>query len=210
MKELDWTDEDEPKKKRGIPKWLWIGCGVGCLGVVVLGALAGVLGVGFVKSATDPEKQWPRLQQVLHFEERPQNLELTYGQKIFGFQQYMLMDEEGGVMGTLQRFGGESAQFDKSFDPDFKPIPGLEMGAPQDAELVEVSVQGRKVRALRYSRISPEPEIEGGAGPGIRIDLTREGGDPRMIDMRRLGTKEPLTQEEIDAFLAPFDVWHEG
>ena len=66
--EADWLDEEEaPPKKRGFKKWLLLGCGCGCLVMVLAGVTVGVL---FMRAA-DPERQWPRIEALLPFDERP-------------------------------------------------------------------------------------------------------------------------------------------
>jgi len=202
MTEIDWNEESEPRKKRGIPKWVWIGCGVGCLGVLLIVAVMAFFGVRFVQQGTDPEVQWPKLEQVVAFDERPEGLDLTFGSSTFGFRQFVLVDREHGAMVTVH---SNNPQFEQQFDPEFHGLAGL--GAPVDPELTEITVQGRKVRALRYTKIKPEPEE--GTGPGVRLDVTGDGEQNRMIELRHLRGEEPLSEEQIAEILAPFDLWRD-
>src|SRR5262245_50944811 len=99
--ETAWPQEGSATaKKRRIPTWAWWGCGGGCL-FLTLGMIAlVVLGARLVRESIDPEKQWPRLAEVLAFDERPPGIELTFGLGI-GADQFHLIDREKGLGATL-------------------------------------------------------------------------------------------------------------
>lgn len=207
MSESEWGADDltSPPKKRGIPKWVWIGCGGGCLLFVLATAALTFVSYRFVDNAMDEDVQWPRLQKVLHYDERPENISLEGGFNL-GFSTFILRQKSGGIYGTLYEYpAGQRVQFENLFDHDPPSLAGL--GAPVNPEDTDLDLQGRNVRSLRYDRIGGEPK-SGGAGPGIRIDLTGEGERPRLIDLRSLGD-DPVSDEDIAQFLEPFDLWHD-
>jgi len=208
MTEVEWSEESEsaPKKKGGIPKWVWIGCGGGCL-LLILGTIAvTIAGAIWVKDAADPEKQWPKLQQVLPFEERPATLDLGMGMGIpFVMDQYVLSNHAEKYTATIMNFkAAASGDFDQMFraDPDNAPF-GL--GAPVEPEVGELGIQGESVRTLRFKTLGGQGMVDQ-LGPGIRVDLSRPGRT-LMVELRRMGNQDPLTDESIIAFFDNFDVW---
>jgi len=208
MTEVEWSEEGEaaPKKKGGIPKWVWLGCGGGCL-VLVIGAIAMGIGIFMVaKDAADPEKQWPKLQEVLYFEERPADLEMGLGIGIpFLMDQYVLSNDDEQYTATIMNFkSAASGDFDQMFsaDPDNTPF---NLGAPVEPEVGELGIQGESVRTLRFKTLGGQGAV-GVLGPGIRIDLSRTGRT-MMVELRRMNEDEPLSDESVIAFFAHFDVW---
>lgn len=211
MTEVEWSEEGEeaPKKKGGVPKWVWIGCGGGCL-LAVIGAIAiGVAGFLFVKDAANPEKQWPRLQQVLPFQERPTDLQLGVGMSIpFVMEQFVLQNDKDKYTATVMNFkAGASGDFDQMFraDPDNAPF-GL--GAPVEPQVGEITVQGKSVRYLRFKTLGGQGMVDQ-LGPGMRVDLSRPGRT-LLVEFRRVGSTDPITDEEVTAFFAHFQVWADG
>lgn len=211
MSEVEWSEESEeaPRKKGGIPKWVWIGCGGGCLLAVVAAIALVVFGAMWVKKGADPEVQWPKLQQVLPFDERPTDLELGFGTRIpFIMDQYNLVSASGQYTATVMHFKGAAASDIEqllSEDPQGAPF-GL--GAPVEPEAGELEIQGRSVRVLRFRSIGGTGMVEG-VGPGIRVDVSSPGR-ALVVELRRKGSQEPLTDEELTAFFDHFDVWRDG
>lgn len=206
MSETDWGEAGEapaPRKRR-IPSWVWWGCGGGCL-LALLAALGlGVAGYRLYREGTDPEKQWPRLQRVLYFEERPEDLRIRFGFSL-GMDQFHLSDAEG-VEALLVEYPRDAAgEYRRVMDPDLDLL--LDIGNPVDPERGTIAVQGREVPCLRFSRIQPEPEGQS-RGPGIRLDLTGDRPRPRTLELRHPGAAR-IEDAEVEAFLAPFDVWKE-
>jgi hypothetical protein len=197
---------------------------------LIMVALA-VMGARLFKESTDPEKQWPRLKEVLAFDQRPEGIELQFGLGI-GADQFHLLDPEKGLRATLIEYPlSASGQYDQLMDPDFELPMGL--GQLVQPEKGSLTVQGREVPCLRFARVQPEPDGESGAG--IRVDLTGTRKKPRTLELRRhegpvldlrradpQGSEEsstvgprrrdraqPIEDAEVEAFLAPFDVWRE-
>lgn len=207
MTEVEWSEEGEeaPRKKGGVPKWVWIGCGGGCL-LALLGGLAlAIASVLWFQGATDPEKQWPRLQEILPFEERPTDLQLALGTPIpFVMDQFVLQDDEESYTATVINLKGTAASgFDDMFGEDSDAPFGL--GAPVEPELGELEIQGQTVRVLRFRTVKGQGLVEE-LGPGIRVDLSRTGR-ALMVEFRRNKSKDPVTDEAVVQFFAHFDVW---
>ncbi len=201
MTEADWGEEGAKPRKRGVPAWVWWGCGGGCLLMTLVAGALAVAGIFVARNATDEEKQWPRLGEVMAFDQRPANIRLQFGIS-FGVNQFVMTDEANRIHATLTEYPDrESAS--SQMDPD--PGGPLALIAPVDPEKGELEVQGRAVPVLRFRRLKAEPETEE-LGHGIRLDLTGDTGKPRILEMRRLG-EDPLDAEDVAAFLAPFDVW---
>jgi hypothetical protein len=203
----DWGDGGggAPKKRR-VPKWLWWGCGGGCLLMVLAVVAVVIFATRIYREGVDPEKQWPRLGEVLAFEERPAGLELKFGARVMGSEQYHLVDPAKGLQATLIEYpAGASGEHGKLFDAEFQPPLGF--GRPIEPEPGELTVQGKAVRCLRYARLDPVPPAES-SGPGIRIDLTGERPRPRTIELRSLNGQR-VEDADVEAFLAPFQVWKE-
>ncbi len=211
MAEVEWTDEgaEKPAKKGRFPKWLLVGCGCGCLALVGVAGVATWYLVGFYQEALDPEKQWPKLARVLPFDERPAGLELELGNPVpfldRVFEMYVLTNPADDYTAQVMHFKAvPREELDQMFDPDPEGTV-FNLGRPVDAVAGELEIQGRKVRTLRFRTVKGEGEA---VGPGIRVDLSRPG---RMlaVDLRRIGD-QPLSDEEVLAFFAYFDVWREG
>jgi len=207
MADADWGDEghaERPRKKR-VPSWVWWGCGGGCLFLALVVIALVVLGSRLVRESIDPEKQWPRLAEVLAFDQRPSGIELQFGLGL-GADQFHLFDREKGLRATLIEYpSSASDDYDQLMDPDFELPMGLgQVVEPESGMLV---VQGREVPCLRFTRVQPEPANEGGAG--IRIDLTGTRKKPRTLELRRREGTPRIEDAEVEAFLAPFDVWRE-
>ena len=210
MSEVEWSEEGEeaPKKKRGLPKWLWIGCGGGCLVAIVLVVLAIVFIVPAVRDMANPEKQWPNLEKVMPFDERPEDLRLLMGMPIpFVMDQFVLIGPDESFTATVMSFKSASpAELDQMFSDSGQGAP-FGVGAPEDPELGAIEIQGEGVRCLRYSGIGGVPD--GKQGPGVRLDISIDGGRVAVVDMRRQGSEDPLSDEEIRAFFAHFDLWRD-
>jgi hypothetical protein len=211
MTETDWAEESEtPPKKRGIPRWAWIGCGCGCLVTIIVLVVGGIMIKRAFDEGTDPEVQWPRLGEVLPFDERPTDLEMQFGLSlgIGGVQNYTLRDDEDGYIVTVQHHGAANAnEMDMLFSAEGGAIP-FGIGEPVDAEERTLELQGREVRALSFRTIKGQGSVEE-LGPGIRIDSTRGAGFT-FVEIRMIGTQEPVSDETISDFFDHFDLWGDG
>ncbi len=213
MNEVEWNEEamDAPPKKRRIPRWVFYGCGCGCLAAIVLTAVVGWLMVDTIREARDPEKQWPKLARILPFEERPANLELELGNPVpfldRVMEMYTLRDRSAGHIATVLDFKEQDpAEFENMFDPD--PSGTLfGLGKPVDPVVAEIEVQGREVRTLRFRTLGGQGSVED-LGPGIRVDVSRPGHQI-VVEMRRVGSQEPFDDAAVVRFFEPFDVWKE-
>jgi hypothetical protein len=202
VSEQAWGDEESVSapRKRTVPKWVWWGCGGGCLVATLIVALVSVFMFRTVRESMDPEKQWPKLAEVLHFDERP-DLDLNVGIGFAGVDRFILQDRSGERMGTVLAYPPAArGELDKFLSPDGELPFG--MGRLREAEEGTITVQGREVPALRFAGVESEPEP---FGAGIRIDLSGSGA-PRGFELRRLKA-EAVTDADVETFLAQFDVW---
>lgn len=207
----DWAELDEaPAKKRGIPKWVWGGCGCGCALVVILLAVGGFWLKDVIEQGTDPEVQWPKLQRVLPYDERPTDLAMEMGITIplAGVENYTLIDHQRGYVATVQHHLRASAnEMAVLFDAEGGAMP-FGLGEPVDAEAAEVVVQGNPVRALFYRTIGGQGSMEN-LGPGVRIDAT-QGAGFTLVDLRLMKKEvERVPDEVIEEFFDHFDLWGE-
>jgi hypothetical protein len=202
VSEQAWGDEETvgARTKRTVPKWVWWGCGGGCLVATLIVALVAVFMLRTVRESMDPEKQWPKLAEILHFDERP-DLELQVGIGFAGVDRFILEDRTGERMGTVLAYPPAArGEFDKFLSPDGELPFG--MGRLREAEEGTITVQGREVPAVRFTGVESEPNSR---AAGIRIDLTGSGA-PRGFELRHSGS-ERVEDADVESFLARFDVW---
>lgn len=197
MEELDDEPERDAPRRRGIPRWAWITCGSGCMLAMITIAVVTIAGYRVIRTGTDPEQQWPKLAEVLPYDERPEHLSLEFGFSI-GTDQFHLRDGRTGAAAVITAMPDPGA-VDALLDADPQTVFG--MGGPLDPESGELELQGRTVRALRFSSIRGT-----GKEPGIRLDLGQRGKSWRVAELKM---RQPPTDEDVQAFFEPFDVWRE-
>ncbi len=202
MKEDDWnpTEEAPPPKKSRIPRWALFGCGGCSVVLLVVGVAVAIFAMRWWSKASDPEVQWPRLAQVLPFDERPQGLELHMGTSIVVGNQFVLTNEDESLLIEIVDYDLDPQDFDEILTTQAP-------GHPRDPVEGELEIQGRSVPTYTFQQKRGEA-LWGGKnlGPGIRFDL-RAGDRLATVDIRRLGSQEPLKEEEARAFFDHFDVW---
>lgn len=211
MSEADWGEEGRPARagqgnsSARFPAWIWWGCGGGCLLATLAMGAAGMFGWRMFQQSKDPEQQWPRLDEVLAFDERPAQLELGFGVAMgaIGANLFHLFDHQKALQVTLIEYPSSTgSDYQELMDPQFAVMGLGRLVEPEHGTLV---VQGREVPGVRFLRVTPEPE-DGGPGAGIRIDLTGDRAKPRTLELRRRGALR-IEDAEVAAFLVPFDVW---
>jgi hypothetical protein len=214
MVDANWGAEEAPSKRSRIPKWLWW-CGGGCLVALVLAVAAGFwlfkLGKQLVEEGRDPEQQWPKLQRVLPFEERPAGYQLTWGSTLL-LETYALLDPEGRI-GIVMRFRESQAASVEAqmMNPDYSGAL-LGMGGRKDLSTLKVVVQGRELEALRFYQEQGQ-DMDGDGRPDqghtIVVRLTDEDAvAPVVLQLFTPGEGGlvPPTEDDVRAFLAPFHV----
>ena len=207
----EWGDEGgaPPKKKGGIPKWVWIGCGGGCLLALIAIAALGIFAFSVGKKFTDPEYAWEQLETLLPYDERPAGY-TPLGGGFFKTENYVIKADGSQLFAILMRLPG-SSEFDDVFDPDSMSNRGvMGFGEITDAEHGTIELQGRETRCMRFNAWVPESaKEEGYEGASIRVDLKGEGANYVLIQFTLSGDGERVEDEDVIAFLEPFDVWRD-
>jgi len=211
MTETTWGESEAPVRKKAVPTWLWF-CGGGCLLALIVAIAGGAWIFGEVKDALDPEKQWPKIQAILPYDERPAELELFWGSTI-GMDLFMFHDQRGYVA-VLMRFPAADADEarDQLMNPEFE---GGVMGAGErkDLQAGTIRVQGRELDVLRFHQdqggggggAGGRPDT--GSGSSILVELsTPDAARPMILQLVRPGGTEPISDEEVQQFLEPFHV----
>jgi len=198
-REDDWVEE--PPRRKGLPRWVWITCGSGCLLTLIAAAVLGIVGYKAYQSGTDPSVQWPRVQALLPFDERPPHLELQFGLS-FGMDQIHLLDTEAGLQAVLNASPQREVVTElMSAEPRSSFLADL--GKPVDARFDEIELQGEPVRRMRFSSIVGQGQL----GPGVRLDFGSRGEKFLVVELRAAGHE--VGDEEIRSFFEPFDLWRE-
>ena len=182
--DLEWgSEEPTAKKKRGclLPTWLWA-CGGGCLLAIILSIGGGGYCVGQVQKVIDPEVQWPRLQKVLPFDERPEHVQMVTGMQMFGVENYTLMDFQRGLQISVYYFDDdESSDAADSrwtfFDPETETTSSAMIKRDNESlGVIRLGSRDRKVMRFTQETISfgSEEMKEQGSGPCLAVDVTPE------------------------------------
>jgi hypothetical protein len=224
MSESQWGEEGQnapPKKK--VPTWVWA-CGGGCLVALILAIVGSVFvfkfGKQLVKEGLDPDLQWPKLQQVLPFDQQPPELSLKFGMSLGVIDMFVLKDSRG-FTAVVYRVAEKNAEqvrhqmLDEKFDGG--PF-GMGSGNRTDVKAATVHVQGRDLKGVRFHQEGragskseqAEPVPDAGSGPAIMLDVTPEGETrPVILQLVRTPGTDPVTDDEVRAFLKPFHVGSE-
>lgn len=223
MADTTWTEEgpsEAPKKK--IPTWIWF-CGAGCLAMLVLGLIALMFGINFVKNATDPDRQWEEIAKILPYDERPPEMEPKFGMNM-GIEQYMLQDSRGYQLQIQHSTGSQAREArEMLFEKDPPQFP-KNMGVVgfEDVQAGTVEVQGREVHVVRmklgfkgFAKSMIPKEGQDQLGAMMWADVTPEGRDDLvMLQMQRMkvrgkgdpATEGPITDAQLREVLKPFHV----
>jgi hypothetical protein len=211
MSEQGWDDGiDAPPQKRGVPGWLWF-CGGGCLLVIVIGIGLLVWGKKLYDEGRDSEQQWPRLAQVLPFDERPPDLSLQMYLPI-PVPFYTLKHEDGYVLLVFDLDPSEAKDFGQVFTPDFEGGGSVfGFGGVKNPELSQVDVQGRELTVQRFyqeGRDQGEDADAESTGQSAFVDVTPPDhvGMVAVQIIRVEPGEGPLTDDEIRDVLSGFHI----
>jgi hypothetical protein len=220
MAETEWSNEEAPApKKKLFPTWLWF-CAGGCLLAVIVTIVLAIWGYTKARDAMDSEKQWPKLERLLPFDERPEGMQLLFGMQ-FGVEQYTLVDATDGIQLQITDYSGsEGEEMRKNIFTEDPPIlpetmaPGpLRVLEASDVERGTIDVQGRSLpyvaftlKAAGLMKRMPEEEQREAFGPAMYLDLGADGlSRGIVIKVQRLGDEE-LTHDDVREVLAPFHI----
>ena len=203
MNDFDDTWEEAPPKKRGLPRWVWFTCGCGSL-LALLGAVGlMILSYTVMRDSQDPDVQWPRVEEALGFEERP-DIELETGMKVplTPLETYQLWDHELDVV-ALFYVSDEPGLLGEYLreDPSSTVVFGL--GTPVGAQAGEMELRGRTVPILSFESIKGQ-SIKPGYEAGIRIDLGRVKEKFVVAELRK---RSKTSEEDVRSFFEPFTLW---
>ena len=202
MTEEAWgSDFDQPvKKKSALPILAWV-FGSGCLLVILVLIVGGFFFARFMNKSTDPDIQWPRVAEVLPFDERPSDLEI-FGFGIGGDRTWMitLPDQNHRVLLTHITGSGIAEQRKMLFG---------------GSEGFTIEVQGRELTAMRpESGETDETEPSFGdvlgkltGGHSIRVDLSpRDGNELVMLQFTVVDAEDAIPEQLVIDFLDRFQV----
>jgi len=207
MSETDWGEQEPPAKKKRVPSWVWWGCGGGCLLVLLVGVIVGILAWTKAREFVDPEKVWPNVAEMLPFDERPAGWDAKGG-SFFGGGMFMLEPPPALNASLIVMRFRTQGELDAMLDPDSPQNTGfLGVGKIRSPEVGKLEIQGREVRCLRYEHWRPDAEVDEPGNPGLSFDASGTGSIHVLVQILPHRTGEPVRDEEVRELLAPFDLW---
>jgi hypothetical protein len=205
VNDADWGEEGPKKSSKGIPPWVWWGCGGGCLLLTLLVIASAVFLGKWVHDASDPDKAWSGVQELLAFDERPADW-TAFGTQVMGHSFYLLTAPGDGRHLLVQGFRDQE-QLDALFDPEFREAQNFfGYGRRLEPEAGTIQIQGREVRCLRFRGALTPERREDRPGRGVQLDLSGEG-TPTVVIVSDRDAEGPISEELVSELLKPFDVW---
>lgn len=207
MTESDWADAEERGTKRGVPSWVFWGCGGGCLlAILVLVGLL-VLGGSLLREAFDPEQAWKGVAEVLPHDQRPAGW-VAYGTSRFGVGFFFLRPPGPESVLIVQR-ARDRAEVEALLTPDSPANAGWHwiLDGMREHETGTLELQGREARCLRFT--GTFSGFEGGQAVQakvMRVDISG-AGTPTLLHVVLGPGAGPTADEDVRALLGPFDLW---
>ncbi|QDU69295.1 hypothetical protein [Engelhardtia mirabilis] len=234
----DWHPqlENDVQGGRAFPVWIW-GCGGGCLIVLMLFIGGSVWFGNKMFSTFGPEAAWPVISEVMPFGAvRPEGYEplkveprLITGmmRRIPGMDdkeldkvpdmQLLIINRPGDSSGKsdltamLYRLPVGATQKEKlEFLHEPANSPGEGEVEVSEGEQLEVTLQGRKLKALRFAADSTgpvNPFMSGESVEVLQVDLSGERARPLLLHLSSNKAGVVLDEAALQDFFAPFDVW---
>ncbi len=201
----EWADGPEiPKKKRGLPGWLWF-CGGGCLIAVVLAVVGGFLMVGRFKQAMDQDAQWEKLAQTVEMDARPSGWMIVGMDFVpmIPFDGFVFTDNTGRTFNLMILPPKEAGEMEEVFSGDFQGGSFLGLQSMEDVTQGTIQIQGKEFQIVRFTQ---EVVVQGKQN-GALIDITPEDStDFWLLQAVVPGSQGAVTDEYITNFLAPFHI----
>ena len=111
-----------------------------------------------------------------------------------------------GFAAVLMRISAGSKDREQMMDPQFSGGT-FNLGEREDASATTITVQGRDLKAMRFYQHGGQGQGADQEGPSILVDLTPpSGGKAVFLQLIRLNGTEPVPDEAVQHFLAPFHV----
>jgi len=194
-----------------MPRWVIYTCS-GCALFAVLAA-GGLFFGGkyindkFIKPGLDSEANWPKLQSLLPFEQRPAGMDLQFAMDIAGVQMFVLQQARLQVLVMNLPEAEGKATKDAVTDPSsYKGLMG--MGERKNAQKMSILLQGVDRKGMRFLQ-EGVPGAQGSrTGASVILDVSPEGTlRPLLVQLTRNdGSEEPIADDEIHRFFEPFRV----
>ena len=199
----EWVDTPEvPKKKGGIPGWLWF-CGGGCLIAVVLAVVAGFFMVGRFKQSMDQDAQWEKLAATIEMDARPEGW-IIVGMDfvpMIPFDGFVFTDSGGRTFNLMILPPKEAGEMEEVFSGDFEGGSFLGMQSMEVESQGTIDIQGKEFPIVRFT----QTVVVQGKQNGALIDITPEDStDFWLLQAVVPGSQGAVTDEYIGKFLAPF------
>ena len=215
----EWGEISDLKKKSQLPKVAC--CFLGCvLPLIILAVIAG-MGYRMVSGSTDEDLQWAQLEEVLPFDERPDDLSLIFGLQLdwFNFEFYVLLGSDFGVPDLaesdhvqphpwawiLMRLPVEGGTFIAASEPW--------EAADSEEPLTRLEVQGQSLEVGFLDESSSAPIPPGGYpgghgkdGPSIVVELPSFDPAAMLVLLVNGEDIDELTTAEVIAFLDNFQI----
>lgn len=194
-----------------IPRWLiYTGCGCVLLIVLAIGGLyfgGRYINEKYIQPGLDAEVNWPKLQEILPFDQRPAGTELQFTIEIAGVQLFILAQGSLQVMVIhLPEAEGKGTK-DALTDPSsYKGFMG--MGERRNAEKFAITIQGVERNGMRFIQDGVRGANGNQVGASAILDMSKEGTlRPLLVQLTRTdGSEEPLTDDEIHRFFEAYRV----
>ncbi len=229
-------EQDSPRRRRGMPMWFW-GCGGGCLLTLALFIGGTIWIYSQFRDLVGPERAWPAVAEVLPYGDAPPSgyTSTLFDQAVLreaplarwflekagpgeadvfvpaGHRVMTIMEDPNddrpagsGTRLVLWQLASNESVEDYASPGMFDELAAAPRENKEDVELV---LQGKTVSGVRGDIIGQEIPLLGEQDiQELVIDLS-EGRDRPLI-LRMVSTGETkATEEELNRFLEPFQVW---
>jgi hypothetical protein len=201
---------DEPRKRRGVPKWLKISAVVG-LALVVLLVAGGVWLVSTFNRMVDPAVQWPAIREVIAVDEPLPAYTVIGTPDMDGMEAWAISDPSGDRVAILFHLAGDRAAEAKAamFAPESSQLSGEWFDPAVPVEAGTIVVQGRELPCLRSRYVGRKNRTEAQkdrSGPALLVDLSRGAGEFLAWMMVLEGQSGRIEDAAAIEFLKPFHV----